>query len=212
MIGGWSWYQLLVRAIAVVLAMGVHESAHGLVSYWFGDPTAKRAGRLSLNPFRHVDWAGLLCLLFFGFGWAKPVPINPRFYRNEKTGIIWTSFAGPASNFILSFVCLLVSALLMRFLPGTPVFIQNVLQTTAMMSLGFGVFNLLPVPPLDGAKIFWAFLPDKEYYRKWMNPPAIIQIVLMLVIFSGLLSRPLGMMQSTVISWFVDFWSMVFIH
>ncbi len=203
MIGGWSWYQLLVRAIAVVLAMGVHESAHGLVSYWFGDPTAKRAGRLSLNPFRHVDWAGLLCLLFFGFGWAKPVPINPRFYRNEKTGIIWTSFAGPASNFILSFVCLLVSALLMRFLPGTPVFIQNVLQTTAMMSLGFGVFNLLPVPPLDGAKIFWAFLPDKEYYRLNEGAPWI-GLVFIFILWTGVLSGPLNMVIRTIANWMLS--------
>lgn len=197
---------ILASLIAVILAMSIHEMAHGLVSWWLGDPTAKMRGRLSLNPFRHIDWIGLLCLFFFGFGWAKPVPIDSRYYKDEKAGIIWTSFAGPAANFLLSFLCLLIYTLLIRFAYGAWLttwfghFILSVLYTTAVISAGFGIFNLIPIPPLDGAKIFWAFLPDKDYYRlmrgnQWLN------LVLLLLIASGLLSGPLITMRSTLLQW-----------
>ena len=99
---------ICIRVIAVILAMGIHESAHGLVSYWFGDPTAKEEGRLTLNPLAHVDWAGLLCLLVFRFGWAKPVPVDPRYYKDPKTGMIWTAFAGPIANFSLALVSIIL--------------------------------------------------------------------------------------------------------
>ena len=101
-----SLQSIVYLVIAVILSMSIHETAHGLVSYWIGDPTAKLEGRLSLNPFKHVDWLGLVCLLICGFGWAKPVPIDARYYKDAKTGIIWTSFAGPVANFLLSFICI----------------------------------------------------------------------------------------------------------
>lgn len=213
---GMSLQSISIILISVLLTMSIHETAHGLVSYWLGDPTAKRAGRISLNPFHHIDWYGLICLLLFGFGWAKPVPVDSSYYKDEKTGIIWTAFAGPVSNFLLAFVNIGIYCALVVFVPrfvftGIGSYLLELLRYSAILSAGFGIFNLIPIPPLDGSRIFWSFLPWQTY-RKWMNPPAIIQIVLMLVIFSGLLSRPLGMMQSTVISWFVDFWSVVFIH
>jgi Zn-dependent protease len=205
MIFGYSWQMILVRIIAVILAMSVHEVAHGLVSYWMGDPSAKRAGRLSLNPFVHIDWAGLGCLLLFGVGWARPVPINPRYYKHKKTGIIWTSFAGPAANFILSFLCILIYCLLFRFaysfLFGTfGYWLGVVLQVTATLSLGFGVFNLLPIPPLDGSKIFWSFLPDDLYY-KYMNPSPWISMIFLVVLFSGVLNTPISKLISTLLGW-----------
>ena len=106
---------IIYLVIAVVLSMSIHETAHGLVSYWMGDPTAKMEGRLSLNPFKHVDWIGLVCLLVCGFGWAKPVPVDARYYKDAKTGIIWTSFAGLIANFLLSFICVFLFYALYKF-------------------------------------------------------------------------------------------------
>lgn len=204
MIFGYSLGQIIVRLIAVLLAMSFHEMAHALVAYWMGDRTAKRAGRLSFNPLDHIDWVGLLCLLFFGFGWARPVPIDPRNMKDEKAGIIWTSFAGPLANFLLSFVFLLLAVILLKTVPGFVMqsvgqFIFNVIITTAQLSLGFGIFNLIPIPPLDGAKIFWAFLPDRTYY-KWMNGTPWMSLVLILLIYSGLLSAPMNMLLNTIYS------------
>lgn len=186
--------------------MSIHEVAHGLVSYWMGDPTAKMEGRLSLNPFKHVDWAGLVCLLFFGFGWAKPVPIDSRYYKDAKTGIIWTSFAGPVANFLLSFICVFIYYALYKFAPqfmftSTGDFISSVLSYTGLISTGFGIFNLIPIPPLDGSKVVFSFLPDDKYYKfiegaPWMN------FLFIALIFTGILNMPLGMLRAQMIQFF----------
>lgn len=198
----------LALLIAVMLSMSIHEMAHGLVSYWFGDPTAKIRGRLSLNPFAHIDWAGLVCLLFFGFGWAKPVPIDPSYYKDQKAGIIWTSFAGPVANFLLSFVCLFIYMLLSVFASsfaqsGFGSLIIEILNDTAVISAGFGIFNLIPIPPLDGAKIFWAFLPDRDYYRM-MAGSQWTTLIFIFLIASGVLNQPLGMMRQTLLNWMLQ--------
>ncbi len=196
---------IIIQIIAVILAMSVHEMAHALTASWMGDDTAKSRGRVSLNPLAHIDWVGLLCLLLFGFGWAKPVPIDPWRYKDPKAGSVWTAFAGPVANFILSFVCILVFEILVYFTgsfvsTGVGSFLISTLSTTAVLSAGFGIFNLIPVPPLDGAKVFWAFLPDRDYFRL-NNPPAWVNLLFMVVIFSGILSSPLSIMRSTLIGW-----------
>lgn len=204
---------LLIQAIAVILAMSIHETAHGLVSYWLGDPTAKQAHRLSLNPFRHVDWSGLLCLLLFGFGWAKPVPIDPRYYKDPKSGIIWTSFAGPASNFLLAFVCVLLYYAMVRFCPGFMLgnwlgsFLSQVLAVTAIISTGFGIFNLIPIPPLDGSKIVFSFLPPDKYYKFTRGTPWMT-LVFIALLWSGIISGPIGWLRSE----FIDFFSTIAMH
>lgn len=197
---------LVISIIAVVLSMSVHEMAHGLVSYWLGDPTAKNAGRLSLNPFRHIDWIGLLCLLLCGFGWAKPVPIDSSYYKEPKSGIIWTSFAGPLANFLLSFVCVLLYYLTVRisvpfFVSEIGQFLSSLLASTAALSLGFGIFNLFPIPPLDGAKIFWSFLPDDLYY-KINNGAWWINLVFFALLWSGIISGPIIQLRTGILDWF----------
>lgn len=197
---------IIYLAIGVILSMSIHEVAHGLVSYWMGDPTAKLEGRLSLNPFKHIDWAGLVCLLFFGFGWAKPVPIDSRYYKDAKTGIIWTSFAGPVANFLLSFICVFLFYALYKFAPqfiftAAGNFISSVLSYTGLISTGFGIFNLIPIPPLDGSKVVFSFLPDDKYYKfiegaPWMN------FLFIASIFTGVLNSPLGMLRAQMISFF----------
>ncbi len=200
---------ILVRIVAVVLAMSVHEMAHALVSYWMGDPTAKLEGRLSLNPFRHIDWLGVLCLMFFGFGWAKPVPIDSRYYKDQKTGIIWTSFAGPLANFILAFLVLVIYMLLVKFAPGfllgTTIgdFVSSCLIGTSSISIAFGIFNLIPIPPLDGSKILFSFLPDDQYYR-FIQGSQIFYFIFIAVLFSGILDVPLYMLRNSI---FEVFWN-----
>lgn len=207
------WESILALVIAVVLAMSIHEMAHGLVSYWLGDPTAKQQGRISLNPFAHVDWLGVVCLLLFHFGWAKPVPIDASYYKDRKTGIIWTSFAGPIANFLLSFVCLLIYAAILRFAPRlflTDIghFIMLTLMTSATLNIGFGLFNLIPVPPLDGSKILFAFLPDEQYYRFIEGSP-FFMLVLILLIYMNVLNTPLMLLQNNILQFFMQICSTI---
>lgn len=207
------WEGILVTVIAVVSAMSIHEMAHALVSYWLGDPTAKSQGRLSLNPFRHIDWLGVLCLLLFHFGWAKPVPVDASYYKDRKTGIIWTSFAGPVANFLLAFLCVLIYMGLIRFVPSFAIsdagsFLLTVLATSAGMNIGFGLFNLIPVPPLDGSKVLFSFLPDDQYYRFIEGSP-FFMLILIVLIYLGILSGPLSMLQSNIMEFFVNVSSMM---
>ena len=201
----WNLEYIVSLVIAVILAMSIHEMAHGLVSYWLGDPTAKLQGRISLNPFAHVDWLGVLCLLLFHFGWAKPVPVDPSYYKDRKTGIIWTSFAGPVANFLLALVCIFCLILILKL---NPLFLysnllESILSMTATLNIGFGLFNLIPVPPLDGSKVLFAFLPDEQYYRFIQGSP-FFMLVLMVLIYLGILSQPLSMMQNGIWNAFVQ--------
>ena len=204
----WNLEYIVSLVIAVILAMSIHEMAHGLVSYWLGDPTAKLQGRISLNPFAHVDWLGVLCLLLFHFGWAKPVPIDPSYYKDRKTGIIWTSFAGPVANFLLAFVCIFCLILILKLNPlflysDLGSLLESILSMTATLNIGFGLFNLIPVPPLDGSKVLFAFLPDEQYYRFIQGSP-FFMLVLVVLIYLGILSQPLSMMQNGIWNAFVQ--------
>ncbi|WP_346671010.1 site-2 protease family protein [Faecalicoccus acidiformans] len=204
----WNLEYIVSLVIAVILAMSIHEMAHGLVSYWLGDPTAKLQGRISLNPFAHVDWLGVLCLLLFHFGWAKPVPVDPSYYKDRKTGIIWTSFAGPVANFLLAFVCIFCLILILKLNPlflysNLGSLLESILSMTATLNIGFGLFNLIPVPPLDGSKVLFAFLPDEQYYRFIQGSP-FFMLVLVVLIYLGILSQPLSMMQNGIWNAFVQ--------
>lgn len=156
----------LQRLFAVVLCLTVHETAHGFSAYLLGDRTAKREGRLSLNPLHHIDWVGLLLLFTAGFGWAKPVPVDPRHFRNPKRGMAVTALAGPISNFLLAILLLLVCKVIYLHIDPTEFLasVFDLLLYAAQLSIGLGLFNLIPIPPLDGSKILAAILPDKAYY------------------------------------------------
>ncbi len=156
----------LQRLFAVVLCLTVHETAHGFAAYLLGDRTAKQEGRLSLNPLRHVDLVGLALLFTAGFGWAKPVPVDPRHFRDPKKGMAVTALAGPASNFLLAMLLLLICKVIYLYSnPGTVlVTVFYTLLYAVQLSIGLGLFNLLPIPPLDGSKILAVILPDRVYY------------------------------------------------
>ncbi len=189
---------ILVYAFCVLLSISIHELSHGLAAYASGDNTAKYTGRLSLNPLSHMDPFGALCLFLFGFGWAKPVPVNPRNFKNPKSGMVITALAGPLSNFILAFIAQFGAVLLSRSLYSMNTTMgYNVVYIAclicvylAQLSLGLGIFNLIPVPPLDGSKILNAILPARLYfkYMQYERYGFIILILLInLPIFSSLL-------------------------
>ncbi len=170
----------LIRVAAVVLCLSVHESAHGLAALALGDPTARNLHRLSLNPLRHIDWLGLAMMFVAGFGWAKPVPVDPRYFRNPKWGMALTSLAGPASNFLLA----AASVCLARVFANNAALLVFFGSTVPVLSLGLGVFNLIPFPPLDGSKVLAALLPDALYIR-WMRYERFGMLILLAVIWFG---------------------------
>ena len=159
----------LLRLAAVLLCLTVHETCHGLAAYALGDPTAREQRRLSLNPLRHIDWLGLAMMLMVGFGWARPVPVDPRHFKKPKQGMALTALAGPASNLLLALAAVFLSWVLYVhgdwMPPGVLIpLLEFLLYTLAPLSIGLGLFNLLPIPPLDGAKAVGAFLPDRTYF------------------------------------------------
>ena len=162
------WQALLVMLqslLGVLLCLTVHETCHGLAACALGDPTARKMHRLSFNPLHHIDWLGLASMLVCGFGWAKPVPVDMRYFKNPKAGMAATALAGPVSNFLLSLLMLFLASLLYRFAPvtGFTVWLLSFLMVTARLSVGLGLSNLLPVPPLDGSKVLFALLPERAY-------------------------------------------------
>ena len=158
-------YYYALRAVAMLIVIPFHESAHALISWKLGDSTAKDMGRLSMNPLRHFDPLGALCMIFTGIGWAKPVPVDPRYFRRPKQGMALTALAGPVSNFLLALVLLFAGRLVYDYAPYSAANQQllTFLLTTAILSLGLGLFNLIPIPPLDGSKVLFSLLPDRAY-------------------------------------------------
>ncbi|MFA5561783.1 MAG: site-2 protease family protein [Eubacteriales bacterium] len=169
--------ELVLRLLmipSVLIALTVHEVSHGYAAYRLGDPTARSLGRLSLNPLRHLDIVGTLCMLFLGFGWAKPVPINPRNFKNPRVDMAKTAFAGPLSNILLAFFSIPFYLLLLSLVPqlrGAGVvglfaeYFGLFLFYFQLLNLSLALFNLLPVPPFDGSRIFYLLLPKKWHYR-----------------------------------------------
>ena len=163
-----NWAGLLTtlqQLLGVLLCLTVHEACHGLAACALGDPTAKTMRRLSFNPLHHIDWLGLAAMLVCGFGWAKPVPVDMRYFKNPRTGMAVTALAGPASNFALSLLLLFLASLLVRFGSASAftLWLLSFLLITAQLSIGLGLFNLIPIPPLDGSKVLFALLPPKAY-------------------------------------------------
>ena len=187
-------YMMLGYAVILFLTLPVHELAHGLVAHWCGDDTAKWYGRLSLNPLRHLDLWGTLMILTVGIGYAKPVPVNPRNFRNYKRDSILVALAGPLSNFLMALVATILRRLCFMF--GLPI-VMLILDIIISVNISLMVFNLLPIPPLDGSRLWSSLLPGRwaytlEQYSRY------ITMGLFVLIFSGVLDRPLYLMQAYV--------------
>lgn len=171
---------------AALIAIMCHELTHGLFSYLLGDPTPKEQGRLSLNPMKHLDPIGTLCLILFGFGWAKPVMVDPRYYKNPKWGMALVALGGPLANFIIALLSGLVLTLIQLHAPYTQTIeiIFNFFLYLMVINIGLGVFNLIPIPPLDGSKIIGAVLPDNAYnqYMKYQKYGMIFILGLLILL------------------------------
>ncbi len=194
--------------VIIFLVLPLHEYAHGFAAYKLGDPTAKYSGRLSLNPMHHIDWIGAALIVAVGFGWAKPVPVNARYFKRPKWDMALTALAGPFSNLLLAFASLLLyNGLYHFYIRLQPSFLQGdigftvflflcqMLQLVAYLNVGLAAFNLLPIPPLDGSRLLTAMLPNHLYY-KIMQYEQYIMIGLFLLIFLGVLDGPLTFLRS----------------
>ncbi|MCK9216750.1 MAG: site-2 protease family protein [Firmicutes bacterium] len=180
---GISFMELLYRIPAVFIGFSFHEFAHGLAAYYMGDNTAKDNGRLTIDPAAHIDPIGLLMLIIFRFGWAKPVPINPANFKNRKRGIIIVSIAGPIINFILATLALFIYGFInSRFNIQNEIF-DKIIINIYFINIGLGVFNLIPIPPLDGSKILAGLLPERIEY-KFYKYEQYSYIVLLILIFT----------------------------
>lgn len=195
---------LLVSAAAALLCITVHEAAHAWTANRMGDPTARERGRLSLNPLHHIDPLGLICMIVCGFGWARPVPIDPRRFRRPKLGMGLTALAGPVSNVLLAIVLFLLNSVT-RFIFAYSgykmgwAYVSNFLLVCGGLSAGLAVFNLFPIPPLDGSKVFFLVLSEKAYWGL-MRYERYGMLVLMLLLFLGVLDGPLQALQSGLVS------------
>ena len=197
-------WQTAVLVAASLLCITFHETCHGLTAWWLGDPTAKRAGRLTLNPLRHVDIGGLLMMALFRFGWAKPVPVDMRNFKHPKRDMALTAAAGPVSNVLLAYL-----AVLLRGLCSVWYYVSGSIAVYALalffyyveiISAGLAVFNVFPIPPLDGSKVLFSCLSDRAY--DWlMRYERYGMGLLMVLLVTGVIDRPLGAMRDWLLTW-----------
>ena len=199
---------LILRLPIVMLALSLHETAHGYVALKLGDPTAQNYGRLTLNPTKHFDPLGFLCMVLFGFGWAKPVPINARYFKNPKRGMALSAAAGPISNLLLAVIFALLWRIELEIAPEyfTDKFLYNIFYCTQeflvagiTLNVGFAVFNLIPIPPFDGSRIFLILLPQ-ELYFKIMRYERQLYAILMVALVLGVLDKPLSLVSNFFIN------------
>ncbi|MDY3846053.1 MAG: site-2 protease family protein [Eubacteriales bacterium] len=205
-------YILLIPV--ALFALSIHEYAHGYTANKLGDPTAKLCGRLTVNPLAHLDIIGTVCMIFFHVGWARPVPIDVRYFRNPKRDMALTAIAGPAVNILLSFVCvpifLLVArltsaAVLAPFFAKFFAFFLYFILLMHILNLGLGIFNLIPIPPLDGSRALLSFMPTKWYFQimRYERFIALLMIILLCFTpFSSIISYVIGKVSGLMFALF----------
>lgn len=207
-----SFAVLILSTCFVVFCCGpIHEFAHAYVADKCGDDTARLKGRLTLNPFAHLDFIGTLMIFFFGIGYAKPVPVNPARLKHPRRDMALISLAGPVSNLLMAFVSVWVYYILMA-VGGSNIAVGAVayfFSYAAQINVMLAVFNFLPIPPLDGSKIFSAILPDRIYF-KIMQYDRYIMIGLMVLLFTGLLNTPLSWISNIMMKFISIIPSLIF--
>ena len=196
-------YEILARIVIILLVLPLHEFAHGWVARKCGDDTAEAAGRLTLNPLAHVDPFGAVLLLLTGFGWAKPVPVDMRNFKHPKRDMAITALAGPVSNVLICCIVLFIYGLI--FLPcklsGSSFLdsVLNMVYITAYLSIALAIFNIIPIPPLDGSKVLFSLMSDESYY-KLMRYERYGMALLMLLLLTGVLDVPLEFLRDGLLN------------
>lgn len=197
-----NFFNIIVRAIVLLTAIPIHEAAHAYVADKMGDPTGRYMGRLTLNPTAHFDLLGSIAMLVAGIGWAKPVPVNPNNFKDPKKGMAISAAAGPVSNLIVAAASLAIAKIIMYV--GYEFGVNTVLSTLftifnvmCSINISLAIFNLIPIPPFDGSRIFNYFLPDKFYF-KVMEYEQYIVIGLLIVLFTGILDVPLALLSNLI--------------
>jgi Zn-dependent protease len=197
-----SWLaDMLLRLPAVLWALSFHEFCHGWVAYKLGDNTAAYQGRLSLNPLHHLDPVGTLMLIFFRFGWAKPVPINSRYFKNPRRDIALVSVAGAGGNFLTALVC----AILINLFPQvmlSPGPIRTLALDFLFINIGLGVFNLIPIPPLDGSKILGVMLPPSQM-RAFFFLERYGMIIILVLVYLGAIQMIMSPISNFIVNLFL---------
>jgi Zn-dependent protease len=196
---------LIYLVPVLLISFPIHEFSHAITAYKLGDNTAKLAGRLTLNPLKHLDPFGTILLLVAGFGWAKPVPINPLNFKNRREGMALTAVAGPVSNLLLAVVSLILFKFLI-VLDNSAVFnyFMTFLAYMVLINVTLAIFNLIPINPLDGSRILAMFLPEKLEFWLYKNE-RIITLVLFLFLFTGLISGPLNTLIGNAVKNLITF-------
>lgn len=193
----------LSSMVVILLVLPIHEFAHGWMATRLGDPTPRYGGRLSLNPMAHVDWMGAACILLFGFGWAKPVGVNARNFRNPKRDMAITAAAGPLSNLVMGFLFMFLAYATLFLTYKVEVallgYVVSFFYFIAQINVGLAIFNLIPIPPFDGSRLLSAFLPDRYYY-KLMQYEQYFMIGVFVLLFTGILDRPLTLLNAAILN------------
>jgi Zn-dependent protease len=189
---------MILRVPALLIGITVHEFAHGKIADLLGDPTAKFSGRLSFNPIKHLDILGAIMILIFGFGWAKPVPITPTNFRQPQRDMMYVGLAGPLANFLTAFLLGKIIRTVGIFLPSVLV---NVGEVAVIINIALGIFNLIPIPPMDGSRILAAFMPPQlRFSYQQLENYGLIILILLLTVFGSIFHRIFGSLVYSLVN------------